>query len=357
MGKRVVAKILPVPIILAAAFIAWVMIQSRTELPRQENSVPLPLVSVIEAHQGPVSVHIYSQGTVKAKRTIDLVSEVSGRVIRVSPKLVLGGMIDEGELLVEIDPIDYEVAVSDTRALLASAELQLAEVRVLEKRAAITEAKARVAAAKEQLRRAKSDLANTKIKAPFDAVIDRKLIDFGQYVKSGDTLARLLGTDRVEVRLPLFATDVGFVGGIGEKPTPVTFSVDFGSRTQEWSGELVRMENRVDEQTRVLYLVAELDQPYNRDLYPEPMRVGLFVDADIRGVTLQNAFRLPRAVLHENKFVFVVADGVLMKRAVTLLRREGNEVIIGDGLANGDRVVTSRLELMVDGMPVAVASS
>jgi RND family efflux transporter MFP subunit len=357
MGNRVAAKILPALIIVAAALAAWAMIQSRTELPRQEKSVPLPLVNVIGVNKGPVSVNIYSHGTVQPKRTIDLVSEVSGRVIRISPDFVLGGMIEAGELLVEIDPIDYEVAVSDARASVASAELLLAEVKVLEKRAAITEANARVAAAKEQLRRAESDLANTRIKAPFNAVVDRKLIDFGQYVTAGSTLARLLGTDTVEVRLPLLAKDAGLVNGVGEKPIPVILSGDLGTRTQQWPAELVRMENRVDEQTRVLYLVAELAQPYSRDRYPEPLRIGLFVDADIRGAVLPNAVRLPRTVLHDSEFVFVVSDGVLVKRAVTLLRREGDEVIIGDGLVNGDRVVTTRLELMMDGLAVAVAGS
>ncbi len=128
-----------------------------------------------------------------------------------APELLEGSAVKQGTPLLRIDPIDYEVALSTARAAVASAELSLAEVQVVVMRAAIGEAEAQLRAARDRLRQAEADLANTEIVAPFDAIIDIKRIDLGQYVQAGSGLMRLLGTGSVEVRLPLLASDIPFV--------------------------------------------------------------------------------------------------------------------------------------------------
>jgi RND family efflux transporter MFP subunit len=357
MSKSWARRLAPLAIIALAVAVAFAMVKNRSELPRREGAIRNPLVEVQIVEPGPVATRIRSRGTVAPKRRIELASEVSGKVVWVAEEFVQGGRVAKGDVLLRIDPIDYEVALSDARAALAGAQLSLAEVQVVVKRAAIEEAEARVQAAKDRLRQAEVDLANTEILAPFNAIIDAKAVDMGQYVQTGVPLMTLLGTDTAEVRLPILASDAPFVrygqGALGTWPK-AELSARFGGAVRTWWGRLVRLEQRVDAQTRVFYLVAEIDRPYDTGIHLDPLSVGLFVEAEIAGKEIAGAVVLPRTALHDNASVFVLQDGKLRRRPVTLLRMEGERVIVGDGLEAGEQVVLSRLDIMVDGMPVDV---
>jgi RND family efflux transporter MFP subunit len=357
MLKSWTRRLLPLVILAVASTIALSMLKSRSDLPRRENAARPPVVEVQAVEPGPVPVTVRSRGTVTPGRRIDLASEVSGRVVWMAPEFVQGGMVAEGVTLLRVDPIDYEVALSEAKAALASAEFSLAEVQVVVKRAAIEEARARVQAAKDRIRQAEVDLANTEVRAPFHAVIDAKGVDLGQYVQVGNPLMTLLGIDTVEVRLPLLASDVPFVryGREADGNWPVAqLSAHFGGITHSWPARLVRLEQRLDAQTRVFYLVAEVEQPYDPDRFRQPLPVGLFVEAEINGNQIDPAVALPRSALRDNASVFVLESNRLRRREVRLLRMEGENAIVGEGLAAGEQVVLSRLDIMVDGMPVSV---
>ena len=350
--------LLPIAVVLVAALAARTMIASRDELPRRAVEPPVPVVEVVPVELGSVAVRIRSQGTVQPRKQISLVSEVAGRVIWTAPEYREGGLVTQDAILLRIDPIDYEVAVSDARAAVASAEFSLAENRALLKRAGIEEAEAKLAAARDRLRQAKADLEKTTVTAPFAAVIDQRQVDLGQYVSPGTVLMNLLGTEVAKVRLPVLAEDLPFLqaGQLDDGSWPaVRLSSQFGRQTFSWQGRLARLENRVDAETRVSYLVAEVDQPYRREVHGQPLSLGLFVTAEIEGSSVAAAVRLPRSVLHRGDRVFVVEEGVLRQRPVRVVRVEEGGVIVDDGLQNGDQVVRSRLDLMVEAMPVAVA--
>jgi RND family efflux transporter MFP subunit len=358
MQKKGLRRGLPLLVLAACIAVAFVMITSRSELPQRDDVVVAPLVEVLTVAPGAVAVTILSRGTVRSKHDIELVSEVSGRVIEVAPEFVEGGAVLQGVTLLSIDPIDYEVALSGAQAGVASAELSLAEVQVVVMRAAIDEAKAQVQASKDRLRQAEVDLKNTAIAAPFDGIIDSKQVDLGQYVQAGSALMRLLSTGSVEIRLPLLASDVSFVnygqsasGGWPE----ASLTAKFGNTNTQWTARLVRLEQRIDEQTRVFYLIAEVDSPYDTSRHPKPLSVGLFVEAEIKGEPIPDAVVLPRSALYGDDSVFVVEQGTLRKQRVTVLRRNKDTVVAGDGLSAGDQVVLSRLDIMVEGMPVNVA--
>ncbi len=116
----------------------------------------------------------------------------------------------------------------------------------------------------------------------------------------------------------------------------------------------MRLEQRVDSQTRVFYLVAEVDQPYDERKHSRSLSTGLFVEALIRGDVVANATLIPRAALHGGSLVYLESEGVLAKREVSLLRREPGVAIVGEGLSRGDRVILTRLDMMLEGMPVNV---
>lgn len=358
MPKFVRNFIVPVVIVAVAAFIAFQMLNSRSELPRRDREAVVPSVESVVVQPGSIQASLRSRGIVASKRSIELASEVSGRVIWVAPEFLEGGHVQEGTVLLRIDPIDYEVALSDARAVVASAELSLAEVKVVIKRAAIAEAEARVEAAKQRLRQAEVDLANTEIKAPFDAVVDFKHVDLGQYVQTGSNVMKLLSTGIAEIRLPLLTSDVPFAR-FGQKPDgswhEAQLTARFGNVQYSWTARLARIERRVDEETRVFFLVAEVDHPYDEAIHGQPLSVGLFVEAQFLGKEVPQAVELPRSAIYDSNFVYIIEGGKLQRREVTLIRKEQDSVILGKGLQADDRVMLSRLDLMVEGMPVSVA--
>jgi RND family efflux transporter MFP subunit len=346
--------LIPVCILAAAGLVAMTMINSRGELPRRENAATPPKVITMSVEPGPVDVRIRSRGIVTPRRAVELVSEVNGTITWADPEFLLGSEVTTGQLLLKLDPLDYEVAVSDAQSSLASAELALQEATVLVQKAAIAEAQARVVAARDRLRQARADLASTEIRAPFNAVVDTKLVDLGLYVTVGTALTKLLSTDIAEVRLPILPSDIGFLRTADNQP--LTLSTSFGNERVSWEGRLARVEQRVDAETRVFFGVAQVEHPYDRQQHTHVLAHGLFVEAAFEGAPVANAVRLPRSAVHKGTHVFLVNNDTLVRREVTVARREGDSVLVSDGLSAGDQVVLSRLDLMVEGMSVAVSN-
>lgn len=345
---------IPLVVIVAGAGVAFALVSQRDDLPRRNRPALPPVVQVTTVEPGDVPVTITSRGVVRPQRSIDLVSEVSGRVVWVDPGFLQGAHVSAGQLLLRIDPIDYQVAVSDAHAAVASAELALAEVKVVVMKAAIAEAEARLVAAKERLLQAETDLANTEVRAPFDAIVDTKRVDLGQYVQTGTSMMGLFSTQLAEVRLPILGSDVRFVS-VDEEAPEATLTASLGATDLSWRARLDRLENRVDEQTRVFYLVAQVERPYDESLHGEALALGQFVEVSFSGDLIPDAVRLPRSALHEGEFVFVVHDGTIQRRAVKLIRQEQDAVIVSGELSGGVQVVVSRMDLMTDGMLVRVS--
>ena len=335
-------------------------------------------VEVMPVQLGELTLTVDSQGTVQPKQHLDLVSEVNGAVQWISDQLVEGGVVKQGQVLLHIDPMDYQVALAEAKASLAQANLNLKDEQAEYKRGTafrsgsnsanttaslrqhkLAQVEAEFNLAEQRVKKAEQDLAKTHIKAPFDAVINDKSVEIGQYVSSGNRLFNLLGTTTAEVRLPVTAAEISYIranDSTADLAAPaVDLSASFGNLQQHWPAKLVRVENRVDADTRVFYAVAEIDNPYQLNTGPLPLSVGLFVEAHIEGATTQQAVRIPYNALHQNDEVFLVVDGRIERRKVTVLRREKQAAVISAGLHNGDQIVLTRLDLMVDGMSVSVA--
>lgn len=374
MSHTWVKRLLPVAIIIIALLIGWALVSMQSSPVKKPNVQPSPNVEVVTISRQPFQLTVNSQGTVTAKRKIEWASKVAGRVIWVAPEFVEGAEVEAETLLMKLDPIDYEVAVAEAQANLADANLTLTEERnefrrgtnyrannALEAATSLRQPKlaqveASYKAAEAKLKQAQADLAATKIKAPFTAVIDNKQVDLGQYVSTGTVLFNLLNTKTAEVRLPVTTADIGFIQAQiplnGHYPQ-VKLSASFGRSEQSWMGQLVRIERRVDRDTRTFFVVAEVDQPYDLQRHVMPLSMGLFVDAEIEGISVSAAVRIPRAALHDDRFVYLVNDGVLQRDDVTVLRREYDSVVISQGLEDGDQLVMTKLDLMVEGMKVS----
>ena len=375
---------LPLIVIAVGAYAAFTMIQNRPASVTQQVEIPPPSVRVISVQPENIRMKVRAEGTVAPRTETELVPEVSGRVMMVSESLAAGGFFEEGEVLLEIDRREYELAAVRARAAVSQAELRLAteqeeaavarkeweslgqgEPRPLVVRVPqIAEAKAMLASAEAAYEKAEYDLERTVVKAPFAGRVREKRVDVGQFVSRGSSVARLYSVDYAEVRLPIPDSDLEFVNlplayrGQREsaRGPSVALMANFAGRRHRWQGRIVRTEGEIDPRTRMIQAIARVADPYGKARPGRPpLAVGMFVEAEIYGKSASNVFVLPRVVLRGADQVLVVdKDDRLRFRTVDILRTESDQVIIRSGLEAGERVANSVVEAAVDGMKVRI---
>lgn len=353
MFKRALKLLLPIAIIAVAILIAMAMVRSRPELQTSDTPAPLPRVQVMDVTLGDVPVTIIAYGDVTARHELDLVSEVTGRVIWVAPEFQPGEMVEAGQALLRIDPVTYRLALAEAKAELSRAETGLADAEAFKRKASVVEGKLNIEAAKERITKAEQDLDYTDIRSPFNAVIDRQLVEPGQFINIGQSVAHLLSSDTAEVSLPVSAAQSGFLddSATGE----VALSAQIGARKSRWPATILRIESRVDRQTRVVPVVVEVASPYDSTVHEQVLPLGLFVEAHIPGKHIPSAVQLPGSALQSDDSVFVLQDNSLRRRPVNVAYRAGDTIVVDGGLEKGDRVVITRLEVMFEGMKVEPA--
>jgi len=385
--KRTFQILLPVAIIVAAALGARTMVNLRPDAPTRPPMVIIPQVRVVEVELTEVTLTVKSQGTVEPRTQSQLVPEVSGRIIEVSPSFVAGGFFEAGDVLFKTDPHDYEQALVQRNAEVESARLHIAqeeaEAEVAQwgwdrvgtgqarsltlREPQIASAKAELAAAKANLETAQRNLERTEVRAPFSGRVRQKNVDVGQFVTVGAPVARIYAVDAAEVRLPLPNEDLAYLdlplnyrGESGRIRGPaVTLRAEFAGRIHEWQGRIVRTEGEIDPQTRMVHVVAEVQNPYGRGPDPTrpPLAAGMFVEAEIVGRTVEHVAIVPRAALRGPSQVLVVdVNRRLRFRDVEVLRATTNELFILGGLETGDRVNVSPVEAVSDGMEVRTST-
>lgn len=390
MNQRLLLQILvPLLILAAGTFAALGILRLRQPPSVAPVQFQGPLVQILVAAPADRRIDIEAMGTVEPFRAVELASQVGGRVVATAPCLRAGGFCAADELLVAIDPSDYELAVVQRRSDVARAELRLAQERaeaaaalrawqqlegerpaepLVARAPQLRDAEAALAAAEAALDRANLDLSRTRLLAPFAARIRQAKVEVGQLVPAGQPLAELHDLACAEVRLPLSNADAGFVdlplhwsdGGPHESQAAVEIRAEQAGRTFSWAAKLVRTEGEIDRRTRQQFAVARIDAPYARGADPDrpPLAVGTFVQARIAGRTLSGVQALPRAALRGEDEVWIVdAELRLRRRRVEVLRRSADEVLVRGGLATGDRVCTTALATPTDGMPVRLTDT
>ena len=376
--KRVV---LPLIIIIAGFGLAVALIATGPKLEPKAVVSLAPLVRVTTAEPIRLQMTTTTHGTVEPRTESELIPEVSGRITSISEAMVSGGFFNKNDVLLSIDPLDYAEALEQAKASLARSESELDNAQKAHKRQLdlarrdltsdaqkddaanrLSIAKASVREVKARLSRAERDLLRTEIRAPYDGRVRSEQVDVGQFVNRGSAIAMIYATDLSEVRLPINDEELAFIDlslsadGITENtPVTVTLKADFAGAEHAWQGEITRTEGELDPNTRMLNVIAQVENPYEQMGDRPPLAVGLFVDAEIHGAMFDNIVVLPRVALRSENQVYIVdSAGKLRFREVDVLRIVEEEVFIQAGLAPGELVCISPLDAAIDGMPVRI---
>ena len=372
----------PVLVLLVGVLIVQGLIAAKPEPEKNEEPARPISLYVDEVEEQTVVVSVQTQGEVRPKTEIDLIPQVSGRVVALSDTFNEGAEFLPGGLLLKIDDTDYRLAVIRAEARVAEAQTELerqqatAQIKAEEWRdggkdqeptnfalnlTQVAEAEAMLRSARADLQRARLDLERTEIRVPFHGRVRERNVGIGQYVTAGTRVGRVFSIDTVEIRLPL--TDgqlvelnlpLGYMAGGGAEAPRVDFRAAMGNRDYFWKGQIVRVDAAVDQETRLIYATAEVEDPYGLAAAEGmPLAVGMFVNAEIEGVSEQSAYVMPRLALRNQDKVYVINDENRLEiRTVSVLSTSEERVLVTSGVNPGDRVVTSTLPNAVDGMEV-----
>ena len=380
-------RLLPPVAVLAITFgICFLLFWTQAEPEKSPKQVNVPKVRVIPLERVSYQVWLKTQGTVQARTESTLISEVRGKVMTVSDSLRAGGFFETGDVLLEIDSRDYRTAVVEAEAILAQAELALAEEEASTEQARLDwerlqpnaeasdlvlrkpqlkQASAHVASAKARLANAELNLERTGITAPFAGRILSKDVDIGQYVATGNVLARIYAVDYAEIRLPLSERQLAYLhipelyrgeSSQSYAGPEVTLISTLGVESYIWLGRIVRAEGALDRRSRQLFVVAQVDNPYGKqpDGRP-PLKVGSFVEASIKGKVLENVFVIHRKYYRKNEYVLTVDENdKLRRRSIEVLWGDEENLAVRDGLQDSDRLCLTPLSFPVEGVNVDV---
>lgn len=378
MNRR---TLMPILVVLGSLAFAALLIATGPRVMPRQPLVEAPFVRVLTASPETIQLRVSTHGTVVPRTESELIPEVSGRVTWVSPVLVSGGFFSKGEALFRIEALDYEVELEQSRARLARAESDLANSRTAHARQidlaaqqasseaqrddAINRLRVAEAAKRETvalLARAERNLARTEVVAPYDGRVRSERVDVGQFVNRGVMVATIYAVDFAEVRLPIPDEELAFLElplfyeeGQPSRPVAVTLRARFSGQEHEWHGEVVRTEGELDPRTRMVNVVARVAEPYAKAEGKPPLSVGLFVEAEILGARAQNIVVLPRSALRGSDQVLIVDDDARLRfRSIDVLRISRDQVFVQGGLARGDRICVSPLEVATDGLLVRI---
>lgn len=384
---KFIGKLLPLLVIALGVLIAVLIFINKPTAKRRPSLPKILTVETLTLQPQSHTVQINTQGTVEPRTSTTLIPRVSGEIIKVARNFRPGGFFEPGETLLTIDPTDYRLSIKAAEADLAEARFNYEEAKARAKQAAdnwkrlgrtekpsdlvlhkpqLARASARVDSAQAQLQKAQLDLKRTQIKSPYAGRILEQFVDIGQYVSPGNQLAKLFAIDYVEIRLPISERQRAMIDlprlyrgdkEAGEQQPKATVSARIAGRQYQWQGRVVRTEGSVDRATRQVFVIVQVDNPYQRhaDERP-PLEIGQFVNVSIAGKTLQQIYPIPRSAVQGNNLIMLVnAENRLQRKSIDVIWETEQSLFVREGLQAGDKICTTYVPFAADNAEVQIA--
>ena len=366
----------PIAVIACGVFVAKQLINQRQDPPRVEPAPRELPVDVITVEQRDHTASLQVFGNVRPLRTLVLRPTVGGPVQQIHPELLEGGLIRQGETILQVDPRDYALALEVAESGLVAAEADLAielgnaavaerEWKLLEGSIEVTEAgrklalrepylarrRAEVASARTRVAQAELDLERAEIKAPFDALVLSESVEVGGQAVVGAELARMVDRSRFAVEVSVPAERLSLLQGLGAVARVL---LPNGERT----GTFERVLGEVDAEGRMTRLQITITDP----LVPQEtsgsaspiVLLGAYAEVLLPCRPVENALSVPRAAVREGDTLWIADDNdELQIRQVEILMRRPEDVLVVAGLEDGARVITSMVAVPLPGLKLS----
>ncbi len=376
--------VIPMAIILSSVSGFVALSKLRQSAAREKPPPQVPLVQVVQSRTETLPAHVSATGTVEAAKEMVLSPEVTGRVVYVSPNLVTGGRVKQGETLLRIDGSTYALQARQQKSIVRRAEADMKleqgrqeiakeewglvgdgrpaeEAQLALRKPQMDAVKWGLDSAKTNLKQAQLNLSRTTIRAPMNAIVVSEHVEKGQVVAPGIQIGSLMGVEQfwVRVSVPVSRLDdieiPGLHGDVGSDARVVQRLG--GERSLERKGRVLRLLGQLDVKTRTAQLLIVVDAPLEKPDAgsPVPILPGAYVEVDILGRPMQGVTKLPRSALTGGDSVWIVdRENRLARRKVEVRWSGDTDVYVGGEIKDGDRVVISPMALPLPGQQVKI---
>ncbi len=368
--KKTTKTLIPILLIAIALAIGLITIKTAKKPEKKRPQRGAYTVETMPLKAGFQPVTLRATGTIVPAQQITLRARVGGEIIEVAPEFIDGGFFDQGELILKIDPVDYQLALEQKKAALAEAEFQLkleegqrdiaareweilgsdAEADDTDRELALRVPHlkyrtAKLEATKAELEKARLDLARTQIRAPFNALVVQRKTNLGTQINLQDALATLAGSDEYHVRAAIPVDRLQWIECDPENGSAVTIIRSTGEVRK---GRAVRLESALEEKGRMARVLVAVKNPLAGD---QPLLLNEYVRLEFEGSVLERAYHIPRSALHDGRFVWLATpEHTLEIREVEIRWRDATDVIISTGLNNGEQLILTNLSTPINGM-------
>ncbi len=377
-------RLLPILVLAGAIVFGIILIKTpprAASRPQQQRQATLVEVQSITFMTQPVRIE--AMGTVTPAKRIELMPRVGGEVQWVSEDLVPGGVFEKDAKILQIDPVDYEIAkraaeksVTEARTNLRIEQGAQAVARqdyellgevigegdrdLVLRKPQLEMAEATVSAAEAELERAQIDLSRTNVKAPFNAIVEGDTVNMGARVTSTTSLTTLIGTDYywIEAAVPVGQIKWIKIPGRNSEIGSAVRIYDEAAwgKGQFRIGTVKQLAASLEEQGRMARIIVAVEDPLGlKGESKSRLLIGSFIRVEFEGREVENALRLPQSLIHENDKVWVfAAEGTLDIRPVEIAVRARDYVVVTGGLNRGDRIITTEISAPVQGMALRI---
>ncbi|MEJ2655826.1 MAG: efflux RND transporter periplasmic adaptor subunit, partial [Desulfobacterales bacterium] len=346
---------------------------------------PVQVVQIETLHPADYQVVIPAMGTVTPDREIVLKSRVSGEVVEIHPEFTEGGLLKKDMKILQIDPEDYQLNLSQRKRAVTDAEYALKlelghqtvakrewellngmqpapdeEMELALRKPHLEKARADLKAAQADLKKAMLELERTRITAPFNAMVRSASVDLGSQVTPQESLAELVGTDAYRIQVSVPVDRLKWIQIPAKADEPGSKALIIYGQNHECQGRVVRLMGDLSAEGRMARLLVEVKDPLGLNAPGQdhpPLLIGEYVRVKIKGRKLGNVFKIRRTALRDNSKVWVIGkDQALEIRKVSPIWRDADLVLLQDEVKPGEHLIVSDLAAPVEGMKVRIDS-
>ena len=351
-----------------------------------EDEKKIPVITKI-VYPEEISPQFLFFGRVAGKNEINIVSRLSGKIIYVSKKLFNSDEVKKGEVLLKIDPFEFEQELISKKALLdelkieldktnlilteVGKQLKLAEQDYKRKKKlfgntvsqkALDDAALKVSKAKTQfsqeeykintikvnlkqaeasLNVAKKNLSFTKYRAPFEGKVTNNVIDIGSEIKSGQLLGKLINTAELEAKF--FVGESIFTELVSNrelKGKKIKIRWNKSKFNKVYEAQITRIDSVINEELAGLNMYARINSISDDD----PIRPGVFIEVLFDGNVIKEAIKVPENAVYEEKYVYFLNNNNAVRTKINVEGYIDNQLIISGDFLPGSHIILTRLD-------------
>ena len=387
--KRIFRFCLPVFFVVIGFVIFKALVSSKPRARKSNSKSEARLVEVISLEKKSERIRIKGNGLVIPAQKLELKAQVRGEVNWHNSNMMPGGLLKKDELLFKLQDIDYKLALSQKEALFAQAELafelekargsvaakewsfasKVKGVSDKKKRLILREPYLKVAEANYKsalsgLEKAKLDLSRTRIKAPFNALVQAENIEIGQVVTGQMPAAVLIGTDRFFIQVSVPYSDLKWIefpesGMAGSEV--IIKQLNAGKSIIERKGRVVRLIGELDKVGRMARLLVEVKDPLSlleRNSEKLPLLLGSYVDVEILASKDSEFYALPRLYLRNSNQLWIYSENSTLEvKEISISWSDRKNVYFKDQIKGLDKVIKTRILVPIPGMKLTLSQS